>query len=122
MAAGPKKDDVTVWRALAETLVAKEAGVRRGKMMSSDAITFGGKVFAFYTSKGRFKGLGVRLGRDYHVEDLKLADWEYLAPFKSKPPMIDWILVGDRHSDRWAELARLALKQMKNAAKSGPRR
>ena len=119
MAERPKKDAVTVWTELADRLVAGHAGVSHGKMMSSDAVTFGGKVFAFYTDKGRFAGLGLRLGRDFDVEALKLADWEHLAPFKSRPPMVDWILVGSRHSDRWTELARLALKQMRKAAKRG---
>jgi hypothetical protein len=108
-------DGATAWRELAESLVTREEGVDHGKMMSSDAVTYGGKVFAFYTTRGRFEGLGVRLGRDHDIAGLKLSSWEYLAPFKSKPPMKDWILVGPVERKRWPELARLALKTMKAA-------
>jgi hypothetical protein len=105
------------WRHLAAGLVDREAGVEHGRMMSSEAVTLGGKVFAFHTTKGRFEGIGLRLGRDYDVGSLKLKSWEHLAPFKSKPPMKDWILVGPVHQDRWPELAGLALARMRAAQK-----
>ena len=113
MKAPSKVSDVEHWKALAAELVAREKGVSHGKMMSSDAVTFGGRVFAFYTGTGRFEGLGIRLGRAFDVDRLALSSWEYLAPFKSKPPMKDWILVGPAERERWPELARLALKQMR---------
>ena len=103
----------SAWRHLADDLVARERGVENGRMMSSEAVTLAGKVFVFHTTKGRFEGLGLRLGRDYDVEALKLVTWEYLAPFKSKPPMKDWILVGIEHRDRWPELAAIALERMR---------
>ncbi|MCP4384489.1 MAG: hypothetical protein GY798_24270 [Hyphomicrobiales bacterium] len=114
----PDGSDQDTWLVLAEDLLANEAGVERGRMMSSDAVTFGGKVFAFYTTRGRFAGLGIRLGRDLDVFSLKLTDWEYLAPFKSKPPMMDWIVVGKQDRDRWPEMARLALDVMRSAAEA----
>lgn len=114
----PDDTDRDAWLALAEALVAKETGVERGRMMSSDAVTFGGKVFAFYTTKGHFAGLGVKLGRDLDVFSLKLTEWEYLAPFKSKPPMMDWIVVGNQDRDRWPEMARLAFDVMRSAAEA----
>lgn len=109
--------DLDFWKRLAEDLVAHEEGVERGRMMSSDAVKFGGKVFAFYTARGRFQGLGVRVGRDLDVFSLKLAEWEYLAPFTSKPPMMDWILIGAKDRVRWPEMARLGLSLMRSAAK-----
>lgn len=105
------------WRALADEVVAREKGVERGKMMSSDAVTLGGKVFAFHTTKGRFEGLGLRLGRDYDVESLGLTAWEHLAPFRSKPPMLDWVLVGADDIDRWPELASIALERMRESTR-----
>jgi hypothetical protein len=110
--------DQALWRKLADDLLAREAGVARGRMMSSDAVTFGGKVFAFYTTRGRFAGLGVRLGREVDVFSLKLTEWEYLAPFKSKPPMMDWVLIGRKDGARWPEMARLALDIMRGAARA----
>jgi len=109
--------DLAAWRKLADGLIADEAGVERGRMMSSDAVKFNGKVFAFYTASGRFAGLGVRLGKDVDVFSLQLKEWEYLAPFKSKPPMMDWILIGAKDRARWGEMARLALDIMRSAAR-----
>lgn len=106
------------WRALADDLVAREKGVEPGKMMSSDAVTLRGKVFAFHTTKGRFEGLGLRLGRDYDVEGLGLTAWEHLAPFRSKPPMLDWVLVGPQDIDRWPELAAIALERMRESVRA----
>lgn len=112
-----RSPDLVTWQRLADDLVAGESGVEHGKMMSSDAVTYGGKVFAFYTTRGRFGGLGLRIGRDADIAGLKLRGWEYLAPFKSKPPMKDWILVGAQDRERWPELARLGLKAMKAGAR-----
>jgi hypothetical protein len=109
--------DLAAWRKLADRLIAGEAAVERGRMMSSDAVTFNGKVFAFYTASGRFAGLDVRPGKDVDVFSLQLKDWEYLAPFKSKPPMMDWILIGAKDRARWSEMAHLALDIMRSAAK-----
>ena len=113
MAKGTVEAHRSAWRRLAADLVARERGVEHGRMMSSEAVTLAGKVFAFHTTKGRFEGLGLRLGRDFDVDGLKLASWEHLAPFKSKPPMKDWILVGPEDGDRWPELAAIALGRMR---------
>ena len=115
---GVAEDHRTGWQMLAEHLVASERGVEHGKMMSSDAVTLGGKVFAFHTTKGRFEGMGFRLGRDFDVDGLKLSSWEHLAPVKSRPPMIDWILVGPQERNRWPELAALALERMRAGIKA----
>ncbi len=109
----------SAWRRLAADLVARERGVEHGRMMSSEAVTLADKVFAFHTTKGRFEGLGLRLGRDFDVEGLKLTSWEHLAPFTSKPPMKDWILVGSEDGDRWPELAAIALERMRASRQAG---
>jgi len=108
MAANPDE----VWDHLSIGLTEKHDGVEHGRMMSSAAVTLGGKVFAFYTTKGRFHGLGLRLGRDFDVDSLKLSSWQHLAPFKTKPPMKDWILIGVDDITRWPELAELARSRM----------
>ena len=100
-----------VWRELADRLVGTIDGVEHGRMMSSDAVTWGGKVFAFHTPRGRFIGMGFRIGRDNDPGDLGVAEWEHLAPVKSRPPMWDWVLVPPSQSAHWEALARLALKQ-----------
>ncbi len=105
------------WEALACDLIANEHDVERGRMLSADAVTYRGKVFAFRSTKAGGAGLGVRLGRDYDFSSLPTDQWTYLAPFKTKPPMKDWIMVSDAHIGHWSELASIALKLMRE--KSG---
>lgn len=76
-----------------------------GKMMSADALTFGGKVFAFYSTKGGRVGLGCRIGREADPSRFELKDWQHLAPFKSKPPMKDWIVIGTADVAKWGAVA-----------------
>ena len=101
------------WHRIADGLVHGEADVEYGRMMSSPAVTLGGKVFAFYCANNLMTGIGARLGRDFDVDGLGLTDWSVLSPFKSKPPLKDWIVVGPADMARWSEVARLALKQMR---------
>lgn len=98
-----------IWRTLADRLVADHADIAHGKMMSAEALTHGGKVFAFFSTKGGRCGLGCRLGRDYPFETLGLTDWQHLAPFRSKPPMKDWIVAGAGDAEHWNKLAGEAL-------------
>ncbi|MEZ5912064.1 MAG: hypothetical protein R3D84_07430 [Paracoccaceae bacterium] len=84
----------------------------RGKMMSADAVTRQGKVFAFHSTKGGRPGLGVRLGRQTDFAALGLCDWQHLAPFRTKPPMKDWIVAGAGDAERWNDLALMAYDRM----------
>ena len=89
------------WDLLSHRFADTHKGVAPGKMMSADALTYGGKVFAFFTTKGGRVGLGCRVGRDYPIDALSISDWQHLAPFKTKPPMKDWIVVGEGDLDAW---------------------
>jgi len=100
---------VHTWNFLAEKFAAEQEGVIVGKMMSAPALKYAGKVFVFHSTMGGSVGLGCRLGRDFDVAKLGLNDWQYLAPFKTKPPMKDWIITGIADVDRWEELAQTAL-------------
>lgn len=102
-----------VWRALADRLAADEPQVAHGRMMSAEAITCGGKVFAFRSTKTGMAGLGLRLGRDYDFASLPTDEWAHLAPFKTKPPMQDWIIVADAEARHWPALAQIALALMR---------
>lgn len=82
-------------------------------MMSADALTFGSKVFAFFSTKGGGVGLGCRIGRRYPIEDLNLGSWQHLAPFKTRPPMKDWIVVSVADHERWHELMSISLDLIK---------
>ena len=103
----------SVWHRLAETLVQTEDGVAHGRMMSSPAVTYNGKVFAFYCDTDFLRGLGVRLGRDHDMAAEGLTEWQVLSPFKTKPPLKDWFVISPADRAHWARLARLALAAMR---------
>ena len=80
------------------------AEVTEGKMMSSPAIHFNGKVFAFLSKKNKmvFK-LGKNTTAPSGVELLEF------NPFKNKGPLTGWYEVDYSHCTSWEELTRLAL-------------
>lgn len=109
----PRTSAETTWTMLADRLVQEETGVEYGKMMSSLAVTFGGKVFVFYCDNNLMSGIGARLGRDFDIDGLQLRGWTVLSPFKTKPPLKDWFVIGTEDAARWSEIARIALNQMR---------
>ena len=98
------------YAAIVTSLLATELGVYEGRMMSSPALKFGDKVFAFYSAKF---GMGFRLGRDFDFSSLPTDEWSLLSPFKTKPPMRDWVVIPDLQSQTWLEVTRTALTLMR---------
>ena len=99
-------DDIAAhWASLSDALAAENADVFPGRMMSAEALTHGGKVFVFHSTKGGRSGLGCRIGREADPATLGLIDWQHLAPFRTKPPMKDWIVAGAGDLSRWRALA-----------------
>lgn len=96
------------FRSIAERLIHENTAVALGKMMSSPGIQYQGKVFAFYYA-GR---MVFKLGRDFQPESLGIRQYSLLAPFKTKPPMIDWFEIPSTEQQRWEALARYALQRM----------
>ncbi len=102
-------DEEYHFRAITERLTHEHNDITLGKMMSSPAIQYQGKVFAFfYNQKMVFK-----LGRDFQPESLGIHEYSLLAPFKTKPPMVDWFEIPSTEQQRWEELARYALQQLR---------
>ncbi len=97
----------TIWLALSDEL-STWPDAAHGKMMSAPAVTRKGKVFAFYSSKGAAIGIGFRVGRNLDPDTLGLNAWQYLSPFKTKPPMKDWVIVTDEPADKLRELAQIS--------------
>jgi hypothetical protein len=92
---------------IAQTLSDAHDDVEAGKMMSSPAITFRGKVFAFiHDGMITFK-----LGEMFEPESMGIDDYQLLAPFKSKPPMRAWFSIPEQ--EHWQKLALQALERMK---------
>src|SRR5260370_4581141 len=71
-------------RSIAALLARENSAITVGKMMSSPALHYQGKVFAFYYGKK----MVFRLGRDFQPESFNIQHYRVLAPFKTKPPML----------------------------------
>jgi len=101
-------DEEQRFSAIVERLTQEHNDITPGKMMSSPGIQYQGKVFAFfYNNKMVFK-----LGRDFQPETLGIHEYSLLAPFKTKPPMVDWFEIPATEQQRWEELARYALQHL----------
>ncbi len=88
-----------------------ENGVSSGKMMSSPGICFKGKVFAFFWNEK----MTFRLGKNFALEEkFGISEFEFLNPFKNKPPMKGWYVIDEKHVKKWPEIAQEALTQMKS--------
>lgn len=96
------------WIALKAQLLAEHHDIEEGRMMSSEALTHNGKVFAFFATLKGAGGLGLRVGRDFDMTQYE--DCHPLAPFKTKPPLKDWIILGGGALDSWRTTARAALE------------
>jgi hypothetical protein len=79
--------------------------------MSSPAIKYRSKVFAFYYDSA----MVFKLGRDFKPEILGVHHYAPLAPFKTKPPMLDWFVVHSADAPRWEALAHRALSRMRSS-------
>ena len=84
--------------------------VKPGKMMSSEAVTFKGKVFAFFSRK---QHMVFKLGRNF---DASTTDIEIrtFSPFKNRAPMRGWFEVPYTAKEHWEPLALQALNTLKN--------
>ena len=93
------------FRSIAALLAREDSAITLGKMMSEPALQYQGKVFAFYYGKK----MVFRLGRDFQPELFDIQHYSVLAPFKTRPPMVDWFEISFADERRWEELSRYAL-------------
>lgn len=85
----------------------KEAeGVIEGNMMRAPGLRYGDKVFAFCHKEQ----MGFRMGPLFDPEVFGLLDWGPLSPFKTKPSLKGWFMVGAGDVESWNELTGLALE------------
>ena len=85
--------------------------VTEGKMMSSPAIHFNKKVFAFFSKKNK---MVFKLGTDLpSISGVELVEFN---PFKNKGPLTGWYEVDYMNCAVWEELAELALLLAKKKA------
>ena len=75
-----------------------------GKMMSSEAIHYKGKVFAFFSTKQK---MVFKLGKSFNVQTIDVP-LEKFSPFKNKKPMSGWYQLGTEYIDSWESLTNMA--------------
>ncbi len=104
-----KKDLESLFKEIAEKILQKHEGTHMGKMMSAEGIQWNKKNFACYYQEAMI----FKLGKDFNPESYGLTDWHFLSPFKTKPPMKAWFVIGPKDKDQWWVLTELALQKMK---------
>jgi hypothetical protein len=95
------KKAYTIFLRIQEEMVAEYALVSPGKMMSSPAIRYKTKVFAFYHNNEMI----FRMGKDFDPSTFKLKKYSILNPFKKKAPLYGWFQVPIIESKKWKKLA-----------------
>ena len=79
-------------------------------MMREPALKCNGKVFAFYYQDKN--AMCFKLGKEYPIEKHGVQAFSHLSPFKHKPPMMAWYIVGAQQ--HWSDLMQVALEHMRN--------
>ncbi len=97
------------FKEIRELFCLKHPEVTEGKMMSSPAIHYNNKVFAFFSRKHR---MVFKLGKDHPLEeyDFELSE---CSPFKTKKPLAGWYEVDFEYRDKWETLTLKALEAIK---------
>ncbi|MEM7486371.1 MAG: hypothetical protein AAF348_14280 [Bacteroidota bacterium] len=80
-----------------------------GKMMSSPAIHYNNKVFAFFSRNHK---MVFRLGKHFRVGQINVELKEF-NPFKNKGPLSGWYEADFTEKEAWEELTELALSLAK---------
>ncbi|MEL7120029.1 MAG: hypothetical protein AAFO07_11330 [Bacteroidota bacterium] len=88
----------------------KEPEIAKGKMMSSEAITYKQKVFAFFSRK---KKMVFKLGKDFDPDDMEI-EIAVFNPFKNRVPLNGWFEVSYIFKEHWQSLSEKALLTLKN--------
>jgi hypothetical protein len=93
---------------IVDEMVNEYHSLNLGKMMSSPALRYKSRVFAFYHKNEMI----FKLGREFDPETFKLKEYSILNPFKNKAPMYDWFQVSFVENKKWKKLAVYALNKI----------
>jgi len=93
------------FEAIRELLCGQHKNVTKGRMMSSPALHYKGKVFVFFSTKQK---MVFKFGKGYPIETLRVKAAEF-NPFTTKKPLAGWYEVNSDDSDQWTHLSELAL-------------
>ena len=87
----------------------KDSFIKPGKMMSSEAITYDGKVFAFFSRK---KKMVFKLGKDFQPDTVG-REVAVFNPFKNRAPLNGWFEIPYTEKELWRPMATKALQLIK---------
>lgn len=92
-----------------EEAIESEPGIQAGKMMSSPAITYHGKVFTFLSKTG---AMVFKFGKQFNPsgQSFKVTPFN---PFKKKGPLPGWFEVPFTENQLWESLTQEALTLFK---------
>ena len=99
------KQENQLFENIRDQLVESSEKISAGRMMSSPAITYNRKVFAFLSTKGK---MVFRLGKEYDYTAQNI-DIQPFNPFAKKGPLPGWFEVSYTSSAHWQSLAEHAL-------------
>ncbi|MEM9833897.1 MAG: hypothetical protein AAF944_24920 [Bacteroidota bacterium] len=88
----------------------RDSQISPGKMMSSEAITYQGKVFAFFSRKQK---MVFKLGKDFSPDEYGL-EISVFNPFTKRQPLYGWFEVPFEEKEQWESLTQKALHQLKS--------
>ena len=88
----------------------KNEDINSGKMMSSEAITYKGKVFAFFSKKQK---MVFKLAKEFDPDNFGI-EITVFNPFKNRAPLNGWFEVPFTEKEQWEPLTEKALLILKN--------
>ena len=93
-----------------ERFCSMDSNIKEGKMMSSEAITYNEKVFAFFSRKQK---MVFKLGKDFDPDSFGIEICVF-NPFKNRAPLNGWFEVSFTEKEQWEPLTKKALTLLKN--------
>ncbi|MDR8393896.1 hypothetical protein NC796_22270 [Aliifodinibius sp. S!AR15-10] len=98
------------FKQLCDRLCIEHPGIMRGKMMSSEAISYNGKVFAFIFPQQK---MVLKLGTDFNQQNANL-NINVFNPFKNKGTLNGWFEIDFSNKDEWEVLAKKAFETVRS--------
>ncbi len=93
-----------------DKLCSKDKHMRPGKMMSSEALTYKGKVFAFLSRKK----MVFRFGKDFDPNGVD-GEVTVFNPYINRPPLNGWFEVPLTEKELWIPMTENALELIKKS-------
>ena len=103
------EEEYLCFNEIREGFCASDPDITSGKMMSSEAVTYKGKVFAFFSRK---KKMVFKLGKGFDPDTMNF-EIPVFNPFKNRAPLNGWFEVSFSDKKQWKPVAKKALELIK---------